>query len=289
MRFTRRAWTTFSLAFGLTCATALAQDTLRCQLLDTLGAPVPYANVYAPALGQGAVADGDGHFALALDAGVSDDTLLLSCVGFAERRIPVAEARSACPLTLSPAAYGLSTAVVRAGGSEGKSRVYGVRAKHTLGSAALLGDDDVEEMRAFEIGNVMKAEGTWHLQEIRTYLKGMRGDTITMEFTVYGYADGAPTDPLHTRRLLHELTEDDKKGPIAIDVAEAGIWGEWPFFVAFRILDGLERGTSVKFPARIGRAATAYRAAGEEWSDIPIASVALSARVLRYGRVYPLD
>ena len=37
MRFTRRAWTTFSLAFGLTCATALAQDTLRCQLLDTLG------------------------------------------------------------------------------------------------------------------------------------------------------------------------------------------------------------------------------------------------------------
>ena len=60
----------------------LAQaQTLRGQVQDATGQPLPYASVVAPALRQGATADATGHFGLDLPAGMV--RLEISAVGYA--------------------------------------------------------------------------------------------------------------------------------------------------------------------------------------------------------------
>ncbi|SMB80419.1 TonB-dependent receptor [Hymenobacter roseosalivarius DSM 11622] len=72
----------FLLVFLLICPFALRAQSLRGQVLDAAGRPVPFASVAVPVLSQGATADENGRFTLP-DLPAGPHKLRVSAVGYA--------------------------------------------------------------------------------------------------------------------------------------------------------------------------------------------------------------
>ncbi|WP_158023073.1 carboxypeptidase-like regulatory domain-containing protein [Hymenobacter coccineus] len=103
---------------GLFCGTALsgaAQSGPGVRVVDArTHQPVPYASVGVPGRPLGTVADAQGSFQPAQTGAAPADTLVVSCVGYQSRRLPLAALRQLPEVLLAPQAQALGEVVVKA-------------------------------------------------------------------------------------------------------------------------------------------------------------------------------
>ena len=76
--------------------------------------PVPYASVGVPGRPLGTVADAQGRFQPTQTGAAPADTLVVSCVGYQSRRLPLAALRQLPEVLLAPQAQALGEVVVQA-------------------------------------------------------------------------------------------------------------------------------------------------------------------------------
>lgn len=275
-----------TLSLLLSALSSEAQ-TLTCALVDSAGTPVPYANVYVPAIGSGTVTAADGSFAINVADAFPATRLRFSCIGYAERevRLDTLQAAGGCPAVVAKTDYALQAAEVTGERiAYTRERTYGSTVRRSIGTATFFGtaEDEAEGLRTdvgFEMGNLMRASKPWALDEITMYLKDFRGDSLVLEFNVYDVEDGRPNKPINTQRILRTVSSADVKDELTIDVSEYGIRGEGKFFVSMEFVNGLGADDKLVTPVRLWRPITYYKYPDGKWTPILIAALSLAATV----------
>lgn len=217
------------LALGQT----LAAQATPCSIVDaSSGRGVPFANVYVPALGTGAVSDGDGVVRLSpkLRAAPPNTPATVSCIGYADAEITLAQlsvAAETCGVALEPSAYALPGAEVTARAYGADVRQLGFRKDESNVTSGYGADGGVI---GAEIGNLMRARRGWWLQSVG--LNVHVDTTALVEVNVYAVEDGEPGERLNPARVLVNLpTCTTQVHSVAFDVADYGITGEGDFLV----------------------------------------------------------
>lgn len=228
----------------LATAHGLSAQAPPCAIVDAAsGAGVPFANVYVPTLGTGAVSNSAGVVRLSpkLRDAPPGTLATVSCIGYADAAITLRQLTAtteSCGVALAPQPYALP-------GAEVSARAYGddvrrlgfrkvtsnVRSGYGSGGDGIIGA---------EVGNLMRARGGWWLQTVGL---NVHVDTATLvEVNVYAVEDGQPTARLNPERVLVNLPDcRSREHEIPVDLAERHIAGTGPFLVTVEPLSvGLE-------------------------------------------------
>ncbi len=273
----------FSSLFLLTCAWLHAQTMGR--ILDADGRGVEYANVYAPSVERGTVTERDGSFELDLAGAGPQDQVRVSCIGYADRRLSVAEFHAAVAktqgLVLADAKYALAEATILA-----KRKQY--QKTKTLGNATRNGKVNVvysienEILRGSEYGNLMENKRPAWLQTIGVNINETSRDTIHFEVNVYDWTDGQVGAQLHEKRIFWTLTKEDIKGPLQLNVRDFGIYPQGDFLVTVETLDPVDAEYQVQWSGRLLKRMTYGKNSDGEWQKFPFpVAIGLYAVVLQ--------
>ena len=235
------------LFFALACCfvapvNGLAQGTgsasLACRLVDgATSSPVPYANLYVPAVGTGIVSDADGFLKLSPSLQDADPAtqVTVSCIGYDNLVLELGRLQAAaagCQIEISPQAYALAEAEVvdRAYGK--KARQLGFRREN---GSVQSGYSSEQSSVGTELGNIMKTDKDWLLERVGF---NMRLDTATLfELNVYAYADKLPQNQLNTKRVLVSVPADPEQSRSALlDLRDFRISGSGDFLVTLEVI-----------------------------------------------------
>ena len=260
------------IAFAASVAAlALPLHGQSLRLVDAGGAPVPYVNAYAPAIGTGTVSDADGVLALtpAMARAEADVPVRLSCVGYRDTLLSIGELRAPvhAELVLAAADYTLAAADVSAGEIRlGKARRLGLHKPesqvHASFTADMFSTAFVSEGEAFVAGveagddtDLPEGEGEAEGEaEATPTVAGTEFGNVmrtrgrwrldrvganfsasavacTYELNVYAYDDGEPGERLHASRYFLELLPSDAPSELTLDLADEPIYGEGDFLV----------------------------------------------------------
>ncbi|SDY27124.1 carboxypeptidase-like regulatory domain-containing protein [Hymenobacter psychrophilus] len=212
-----------------------AQRTLIGTVQDERGAAVPFAVLELPAQKLGVQADDEGRFSFPLPASLAPtDSLSVSALGYARRRVPV-PAGATATLQLAALPVSLNEVVVR-----------GTRA-----APVVLGAEEVDEIRSYgqsglseekntgwQIAYLVDAPPAGYIEEVRFYVRkkerGKCSEGTQAPFRVRLYAPDSLTGvPGADILLISVLTAATKPGWHTVDVRRFNIKApSQGFFVA---------------------------------------------------------
>jgi len=225
-----------ALAIVLGAVRVMAQQA-RCLLVDaTTGDPISYVNVYVPALATGVVSDAMGRIQLSpkLASAPSTTPIQLSCIGYAAQDATLADVRgeTGCTLPLQPTAYELASAEVTSLRYEEKANQLGFRRDQSNVTSSYSSEGNA---LGAELGNVMRAKGSWLLTGVGANL---HVDTATVfEVNVYSWRKGKVGERLHDDRIFVDVpTCTTKEHAVAVDVGGFSIRGSGDFLVSFEVV-----------------------------------------------------
>ncbi len=107
--------------FGIAMGTALLAQNLKLSgtVIDELGQPMPYVNVYLTGTTQGTTTNGSGYFTLTIAPQAKKGTLGFKFVGYEVKTLPVSNFVNSNPkIALTPQQVSLSEVVVTAKGKD---------------------------------------------------------------------------------------------------------------------------------------------------------------------------
>jgi pimeloyl-ACP methyl ester carboxylesterase len=197
----------FSFLFLLFAALGFAQTRqLRGTVLDAgTRQPVPFASVGVAGQPFGTVADSAGRFRFLLPDSVAGP-VLVSCVGYATQRVPVAALQAESSIPLQPLAQQLGAVTVRPG--KVRTRTFGRTAASTFMTARLYTEPDlVSDELGKEQGTIVPLTTDCRLRDVNLFVAFNRFRSVTLRLLLYRVRQGRPAEPLPQPDIRFTVTQ----------------------------------------------------------------------------------
>lgn len=252
--------------FSVLLSTQLSAQSINGIVKDDQGEPIAYATIYAPGAKTGTLTDDKGLFELSLDKIADTSKIQFSCIGFETQFLTFNELTnlpSPATIQLSPSNYLLETAEVSA------ERIKMKRSQ--LGMSGLMNGtyiySDASRSGNREIGTLLTPDKRARLEEVIIKLRSMDADSVLMDINIYRVNFGRVGEPLLKERLFLNLSQDDVRKDISVDLSDQEIYVEEQFLVTFRILKVVGPLTNIKVSGKTGNGKGFGRVSGGQWQD----------------------
>lgn len=179
-------------------------------------APVPFASVGIRSTALGTVADALGHFHFSISAKYSSDSLLISCVGYQTRSIPVSAFLGHSPdILLVPTGVQLAAVTVRP--RKVKIKTFGRTGSSTLMGANLYTEPSlVDDGLAKEQGTILSIDPECVLQDFNFHVAFNRFKSVRFRLNMYSVKGGLPNQSLLTQDIQVVVTQP--RGWVKVDL-----------------------------------------------------------------------
>lgn len=207
----------FLLFFLFTNTTFAQQLQLNGHILDEqTSAPIPFASIGIRNTALGTVADALGHFRFTIPATNAADYLLISCVGYRTRAVPVAAFLGHSPdIRLAPAGVQLAAVTVRPG--KVKTKTFGRTGSSTLMGTNLYTEPNlVDDGLAKEQGTILPLDPECLLQDFNVHVAFNRFKSVRFRLNIYSVKGGLPHQSLLSQDIRFEVTQP--RGWVKVDL-----------------------------------------------------------------------
>ncbi|WP_171025464.1 carboxypeptidase-like regulatory domain-containing protein [Hymenobacter jeollabukensis] len=185
----------------------------RAQVLDAAtGQPVPYASVGVQLKPLGTVADAAGYFAPQALAGAQPaDTVVVSCVGYAPRKLLASTLTEGQPVRLLPQTNTLSAVTVRPGAWQRRRVGHEGSFSFTQYNFHLNGDADPARKLGREVGTILALRPGSELEDVHFFVgnNSFRGVRLRLNVRALD-ADDQPAASLLTQDIHYQLPDGAK-------------------------------------------------------------------------------
>lgn len=252
------------LAISLFSFSLIYGQTLQGIVEDDNGSPIAYATIYAPAAEVGVLTDEKGSFSLDLKEIPDTSQVQFSCIGYTSKTLRAEELRqkkAGIRVELPAIKYLLETAEISA------ERIKFKRKK--LGMSGIMngtyGYVTTDKRQIFEMGTLLTPDGPARLNEIIIKVRDMEADSVLMDVNIYDVQFGIVGKPILKKRVFLELSQEDVRRDISIDISAQRITVERDFLVTFRVLDVVGPFGKVKLSAKTGTGRGFTRTSDGRW------------------------
>lgn len=200
------------LAFLFAAPSSLPQQP-QAQVLDAAtGAPVPYASVGIQRKPLGTVADATGHFAPQSLAGAAPtDTVVVTCVGYAPRKLLASAVAEGQLLRLTPQSNTLAAVTVRAGAWKRQRVGHEGSFSFTQYNFHLNGDADPARKLGREVGTILALHPGSELEDVHFFIGNNSFRRVRLRLNVRALdADDQPAASLLTQDIHYQLPDGAK-------------------------------------------------------------------------------
>ncbi|KUG07708.1 carboxypeptidase-like regulatory domain-containing protein [Solirubrum puertoriconensis] len=203
-----------SLLYALLSCVHVSPQQPQPHVLDArIGEAVPFASVGVKLKPVGTVADAEGQFSLkALAAALPSDTVVVTCVGYAPRKLLLSQLLQEATVHLTPLTQELSTVTIRATGW--KRRRVGHDGSFSLTHYNFHLNNDTEPARKLgrEVGAVLRIRPQSEIEDVHFYIgqNTFRGVRLRLNVRALDTNEN-PTTSLLTQDV-HYVLPDDAKG-----------------------------------------------------------------------------
>lgn len=252
------------LAISLLSFSSIFGQTLQGVVEDDNGSPVAYATIYAPAAEIGVLTDEKGNFSLDLKEIPDTSQVQFSCIGYTSKTLKAGDLRQMKPgikVELPVVEYLLKTAEVSAEQIKFKRKKLGMSGimNGTYGFVT------TDKRQIFEMGTLLTPDGPARLNEIVIKVRDMEADSVLMDVNIYDVQFGIVGEPILKKRVFLELSQEDVRRDISIDVSAQRITVERDFLVTFRVLDVVGPFGKIKLSAKTGTGRGFTRTSDGRW------------------------
>ncbi|MET4104851.1 alpha/beta fold hydrolase [Hymenobacter sp. UYP22] len=177
-------------------------------------APVPFASVGVAGKPFGTVADSAGRFRFALPDSVAGP-VLVSCVGYATQRVPVAAVQAGGAVRLKPLGQQLGGVTVRPG--KVRTRTFGRSAASSFMTARLYTEPGlVSDELGKEQGTIIPLTTDCRLCDVNLFVAFNRFRSVTLRLLLYRVRHGQPAEPLSQPDIRFTVTQP--RGWVRVDL-----------------------------------------------------------------------
>ncbi|MDU0370130.1 alpha/beta fold hydrolase [Hymenobacter endophyticus] len=177
-------------------------------------APVPFASVGVAGKPFGTVADSAGRFRFALPDSVAGP-VLVSCVGYATQRVPVAALQAGGAVRLKPLGQKLGGVTVRPG--KVRTRTFGRTAASSFMTARLYTEPGlVSDELGKEQGTIIPLTTDCRLRDANLFVAFNRFRSVTFRLLLYRVRNGQPAEPLPQPDIRFTVTQP--RGWVKVDL-----------------------------------------------------------------------
>lgn len=198
-----------------------SQTRLTGQIIDQhTSKPVPWVNVGIPQAGRGTVSDEQGKFSI--EVHTPEHELVISAIGYAQRKLQAKNWPRNGRVTLVPQAYALDSVTVTSRRFANQPVRYGEYNKKGRGTSLGFGSQQLGS----EFGALIPLEGPTLLKKAFFVLNHAKGDSMHFRINIYAYQDGEIGENVLQENVL--IREKQRKGTLAIDLAPYNIAVDGP-------------------------------------------------------------
>ncbi|RSK39483.1 alpha/beta fold hydrolase [Hymenobacter perfusus] len=204
------------VVFSFFQSTTFAQTRqLRGTVQDAVTqTPVPFASVGVAGKPFGTVADSAGRFRFTLPDSVAG-SVLVSCVGYATQRVPVAALHAGGAIRLKPLGQQLGAVTVRPG--KVRTRTFGRTAASSFMTARLYTEPGlVSDELGKEQGTILPLTADCHLRDVNLFVAFNRFRAVTFRLLLYRVRQGQPAEPLPQPDIRFTVTQP--RGWVKVDL-----------------------------------------------------------------------
>ncbi|UYZ60324.1 carboxypeptidase-like regulatory domain-containing protein [Hymenobacter latericus] len=203
-----------SLLYALLSCAHVSPQQPQPQVLDArTGAAVPFASVGVKLKPLGTVADAEGQFSLrALAAALPSDTVVVTCVGYAPRKLLLSQLQQQATVRLTPLTHELSTVTVRGSGWKRRRIGHDGSFSITYYNFHINGDTDPARKLGREVGAVLRIRPLSEIEDVHFYIGENTFRSVRLRLNVRSLdADDNPAASLLTQDV-HYVLPDNAKG-----------------------------------------------------------------------------
>ncbi|SNC63233.1 Pimeloyl-ACP methyl ester carboxylesterase [Hymenobacter gelipurpurascens] len=255
---------------------SLAQQlSLTGRILDEhTKAAVPFASIGIRSTALGTVADALGHFRFSIPAKNSSDSLLISCVGYQMRAVPVSAFLGHSPdIRLVPVGVQLAAVTVRPG--KVKTKMFGRTGSSTLMGANLYTEPNlVDDGLAKEQGTILSIDPECLLQDFNFHVAFNRFKSVRFRLNIYSVKGGLPDHSLLTQDIQVEVTQP--RGWVKVDLRPYHIYLEGHKEIAVTLqwlqseaIEGQQKAFGVSAVPMPGHQVLSRNKSQDQWRVLP--------------------
>jgi predicted alpha/beta superfamily hydrolase len=215
---------------------------------------------------QGTSSRPDGSFTLPLSTSHQSDTLLLSCLGYTTRRLPLTslDLTSAQQVLLHPQSAGLAAVAVTA--RKWPERAFGVTSARAL---VHFTDGTLPAGQAVEIAQLMRTgSGGAVLTSANLYLAAGLPDSVTLALRFYRVEGERPTTPLLTQVIRQRVAI--RPGWLRLDLTPYGLFLPQDFVLGVTLTPSAATQAAIPYEIKLGGPAKSFaRPAGSATWRVP--------------------
>jgi len=211
MRLLLSAFLFFLIPFSIFAQTRQLRGTVQDAVTKT---PVPFASVGVAGKPFGTVADSAGRFRFTLPDSVAGP-VLVSCVGYATQRMPVAALHAGGAIWLKPLGQQLKGVTVRPG--KVRTRTFGRTAASSFMTARLYTEPGlVSDELGKEQGTIIPLTTDCRLRDVNLFVSFNRFRSVTFRLLLYRVRQGQPAEPLPQPDIRFTVTQP--RGWVRVDL-----------------------------------------------------------------------
>ncbi|WP_375416162.1 carboxypeptidase-like regulatory domain-containing protein [uncultured Hymenobacter sp.] len=219
MKQLRRFLLSASLGFGIIFISQAQTLPAQIRVVDARsGQPIPYASIGVRGRPLGTVADAAGTFPLSrIGLAAAADTVVVSCVGYAPRKLLAGQLQPATELRLTPQQTKLAEVVVR--GRQPRRVLLGHNWVSAFTSMPFyLRGDTVPHIRlGRELGPLLKIKHPTRLKSFHLFTSGRDFKTVTFRLNIYAVQNGEPQNSLLRQDIIFTVN-GQQRGWTAVDL-----------------------------------------------------------------------
>jgi hypothetical protein len=230
--------------------------------------PLPYANVGIKSRNVGTVSNDSGLFKLDIPSQYTNDTLIVSIVGYEEIHLLLAEMSTVAgkheylmwPLNVKLDEFTFQATKLR-------ERKYGLYKYHPIMHFL---DASIQQDDAFEIAQRMRTgEGRKKVTSVNLHINGDRKDSGIFRINFYSCVGNRPGRRITEKSIVQ--TKAIRNGWLAFDVSKYNVYAEGDFIVGLEFIPNGKKGQRTVYEVKPGgRAKSFVRLSSQgEWQLSP--------------------
>ena len=219
------------------------------QIINENQSPVEYANVGISGKSLGTVSNSLGKFTLFLDKSFLSDTILISHLGYEDRKILVSAITAENPLTVKTKTKNIDLEEVVVNNFDNKIKQKGVSKVNTKrGVQFSISSKENQNLgavigRKFKFSNRKKSL----LEEIQFYIKNNDFKEVKFRISIYNTKDGKPYEIIN-KKPIYKSVSDKFQGWVSVDISDLEIAVDENIVVGIEWIEHSKEGSKLSLP-----------------------------------------
>jgi pimeloyl-ACP methyl ester carboxylesterase len=214
------------ILFSLICRLAYAQTIIiEGVVTDAQNhQAVPFATLGIKGKNIGTVADENGIFNFAINAGLADEPLIVSAVGYSPGSIIIGKFKQGKQeISLIQTAITLNTVVIKP--DKFKTMIFGRTGNSTMMVANMLIERDlVNDNLGKELASIIPIDKHSYLRDFNVHVVFNHFQSVKFRLNFYSVKDGQPDQPIVNKNILFDVTQ--RNGWLKVDLTKYNIYLE---------------------------------------------------------------